>query len=63
MKGPNRTMDDISALDVTVGKVSEIIQYVFGHICRDTKLQRFQVKVIHRIIPCNKWLKDKQNQR
>ncbi len=29
-------------------------------ICRDTKLQSFQYRIIHRIITCNKWLKDKK---
>ena len=25
-------------------------------VCGDTKLQSFQYRVIHRILPCNKWL-------
>ena len=27
-------------------------------ICRETKLQSFQFRVLHRIIPCRKWLTD-----
>ncbi len=26
--------------------------------CRDTKIQSFQFRIIHRIIPCNQWLKN-----
>ncbi len=29
-------------------------------ICRDTKQQSFQYRIIHRIIPSNKWLKDRK---
>ncbi len=26
--------------------------------CRDTNIQSFQFRIIHRIIPCNQWLKN-----
>ncbi len=26
--------------------------------CRDKKIQSFQFRIIHRIIPCNQWLKN-----
>ena len=40
--------------------VTECIRYVTVSlcffVCRDTKLQSFQYRLIHRILPCNKWL-------
>ncbi len=45
--------------DAEVSIWNRIFKIAF-QICRDIKPQRFPFRIIHRIIPCNKWLKDKK---
>ncbi len=48
--------EEFAALNSGENKTWKRIFNISFTVLRDTKLQSFQYKIIHNIIPCNKWL-------